>query len=74
MCLAIEKMKEKGRIEGREEGLAKGRKEERKKGIYNLIETCRYLGVSVEIACQRLMACYSLTRRQAAAYLREYHV
>ncbi len=78
MCLAIEKMKEKGRMEGREEGLekglAKGLAQGRKEGIYNLIETCRYLGVSVEIACQRLMACYSLTPRQAAAYLREYHV
>ena len=51
MCLAIEKMKEKGRLEERKKSLKalekerekslKALEEERKNGICNLIEGCR---------------------------------
>ena len=87
MCLAIEKMKEKGRREERQkaqkaldEEREKSSKafealeEERKNGICNLIATCHDLGESLEKACQRLMRCYHLTQSEASAYLKEYYV
>ena len=87
MCLAIEKMKEKGRREERKKAqkaldeereksiaLNKALDEERKNGICNLIATCRDLGESLEKACQRLMRCYHLTQSEATAYLKEYYV
>ena len=84
MCLAIEKMKEKGRREERENSLKaleaerekslKALNEERKKGICNLIATCHRLGASLEMACRQLMECYHLTRSEANAYLKEYYV
>ena len=87
MCLAIEKMKEKGRREERKKAqkaldeereksiaLNKALDEERKNGICNLIATCRDLGESLEKACQRLMRCYHLTHSEATAYLKEYYV
>ena len=73
MCLAIEKMKEKGRLEERKKAL-KILEEERKKGICNLIEGCRKLGETFEKTCQLLMMCYHLTRSEANAYLKEYYV
>ena len=73
MCLAIEKMKEKGRREEREKS-SKALEEERKNGICNLIATCLRLGASLEMACRQLMECYHLTRSEAAAYLKEYYV
>jgi len=73
MCLAIEKMKEKGRREERRKA-QKALDEERKNGICNLIATCRDLGESLEKACQRLMRCYHLTQSEATAYLKEYYV
>ena len=87
MCLAIEKMKEKGRREERKKAqkaldeereksiaLNKALDEERKNGICNLIATCRDLGESLEKACQRLMRSYHLTHSEATAYLKEYYV
>ena len=77
MCLAIEKMKEKGRREGRKDEHEKSLKaldEERKNGICNLIETCHDFGESREKVCQRLMRCYHLTQSEASAYLKEYYV
>ena len=84
MCLAIEKMKEKGRREEREKSLKaleeerekslKALEEERKNGICNLIEGCRKLGETFEKTCQLLMMCYHLTRSEANAYLKEYYV
>ena len=84
MCLAIEKMKEKGRREEREKSLkaleeereksSKALEEERKNGICNLIEGCRKLGETFEKTCQLLMMCYHLTRSEANAYLKEYYV
>ncbi len=88
MCLAIEKMKEKGRREGRKdehekslkalekerEKSSKALEEERKNGICNLIATCRRFGVSLEKACRQLMECYHLTQSEASAYLKEYYV
>ena len=87
MCLAIEKMKEKGRREERKKAqkaldeereksiaLNKALEEERKNGICNLIEGCRKLGETFEKTCQLLMMCYHLTRSEAAAYLKEYYV
>ena len=84
MCLAIEKMKEKGRLEEQEkaakaleeeqEKAAKALYDERKNGIFNLIATCRDLGESLEKACQRLMRYYHLTQSEAVAYLKEYYV
>ena len=84
MCLAIEKMKEKGRREEREKSLKaleeerekslKALEEERKNGICNLIEGCRKLGKTFEKTCQLLMMCYHLTRSEANAYLKEYYV
>ena len=87
MCLAIEKMKEKGRREERKKAqkaldeereksiaLNKALEEERKNGICNLIATCLRLGASLEMACRQLMECYHLTRSEAAAYLKEYYV
>ncbi len=73
MCLAIEKMKEKGRREERKKA-QKALEEERKNGICNLIATCRRFGVSLEMACRQLMECYHLTRSEANAYLKEYYV
>ena len=73
MCLAIEKMKEKGRLEERKKA-AKALYDERKNGIFNLIATCRDLGESLEKARQRLMRYYHLTPSEAAAYLKEYYV
>ena len=61
MCLAIEKMKEKGRREEREKS-SKALEEERKNGICNLIGGCRKLGETFEKTCQLLMMCYHLTR------------
>ena len=88
MCLAIEKMKEKGRREERKRSLKlleeerekssmalnKALEEERKNGICNLIATCRDFGESLEKMCQRLMRCYHLTQSEASAYLKEYYV
>ena len=88
MCLAIEKMKEKGRREERKKSLKaleeereksskalnKAIDEERKNGICNLIATCRRLGASLEMACRQLMICYHLTQSEAFAYLKEYYV
>ena len=88
MCLAIEKMKEKGRREGRREEHEKSLRaleeerekssraldEERKNGICNLIATCCRLGASLEMACRQLMECYHLTQSEATAYLKEYYV
>ena len=88
MCLAIEKMKEKGRLEERKKALKileeerekssmalnKALDEERKNGICNLIEGCRKLGETFEKTCQLLMMCYHLTQSEAAAYLKEYYV
>ena len=84
MCLAIEKMKEKGRREEREKSLkalekereksSKALNEERKNGICNLIEGCRKLGETFEKTCQLLMMCYHLTQSEATAYLKEYYV
>ena len=84
MCLAIEKMKEKGRREERRKSLkaleeereksSKAIEEERKNSIYNLIATCRRFGVSLEMACRQLMECYHLTQSEASAYLKEYYV
>ena len=88
MCLAIEKMKEKGRREERMKSLKaleeerekssialnKALDEERKNGICNLIEGCRKLGETLEKTCQLLMICYHLTQREASAYLKEYYV
>ena len=88
MCLAIEKMKEKGRREGRKDEHEKSLKaleeereksskaldEERKNGICNLIATCHDFGESLEKMCQRLMRCYHLTQSEASAYLKEYYV
>ena len=88
MCLAIEKMKEKGRREEREKSLKALTKaldeerekssialdEERKNGICNLIEGCRKLVETFEKTCQLLMMCYHLTRSEAAADLKEYYV
>ena len=88
MCLAIEKMKEKGRREERKRSLKlleeereksskalnKALDEERKNSIYNLIATCRRLGASLEMACRQLMECYHLTQSEASAYLKEYYV
>ena len=84
MCLAIEKMKEKGRREERMKSLkaleeereksSKALEEERKNGICNLIATCRRFGVSLEKACRQLMECYHLTQSEASAYLKEYYV
>ena len=87
MCLAIEKMKEKGRREERKKAqkaldeerkksiaLNKALDEERKNGICNLIATCRDFGESLEKVCQRLMRSYHLTRSEATAYLKEYYV
>ena len=84
MCLAIEKMKEKGRREERKRSLKaleeerekslKALEEERKNGICNLIEGCRKLGESLEKTCQLLMMCYHLTQSEASAYLKEYYV
>ena len=73
MCLAIEKMKEKGRLEERKKA-AKALYDERKNGIFNLIATCRHFGISLEMACRQLMKCYHLTQSEAAAYLKEYYV
>ena len=73
MCLAIEKMKEKGRREERRKA-QKALDEERKNGICNLIATCRRFGVSLEKACRQLMECYHLTQSEASAYLKEYYV
>ena len=84
MCLAIEKMKEKGRREERKRSLklleeereksSKALEEERKNGICNLIATCRHLGASLEMACRQLMGCYHLTQSEALVYLKEYYV
>ena len=88
MCLAIEKMKEKGRREERMKSLKaleeerekssialnKALDEERKNGICNLIEGCRKLGETLEKTCQLLMICYHLTQSEASAYLKEYYV
>ena len=88
MCLAIEKMKEKGRREERKRSLKlldeereksskalnKALDEERKNGICNLIATCRRLGASLEMACRQLMECYHLTQSEASDYLKEYYV
>ena len=88
MCLAIEKMKEKGRREERRKSLKaleeereksskalnKALEEERKNGICNLIATCRDFGESLEKTCQLLMMCYHLTQSEATAYLKEYYV
>jgi len=88
MCLAIEKMKEKGRREERRKSLKaleeereksskalnKALDEERKNCICNLIATCRDFGKSLEKVCQRLMRCYHLTQSEATAYLKEYYV
>ncbi|MBR5077584.1 MAG: hypothetical protein IKX30_02485 [Victivallales bacterium] len=84
MCLAIEKMKEKGRREERMKSLkaleeereksSKALDEERKNGICNLIATCRDFGESLAQVCQRLMRCYHLTQSEASAYLKEYYV
>ena len=88
MCLAIEKMKEKGRREEREKSLkalekereksskalTKALDEERKNGICNLIEGCRKMGETFEKTCQLLMMCYHLTQSEATAYLKEYYV
>ena len=88
MCLAIEKMKEKGRREERKRSLKlleeereksskalnKAIDEERKNGICNLIEGCRKLGETLEKTCQLLMMCYHLTQSEASAYLKEYYV
>ena len=88
MCLAIEKLKEKGRREEREKSLkaleeereksskalTKALDEERKNGICNLIEGCRKLGETFEKTCQLLMMCYHMTRSEANAYLKEYYV
>ena len=88
MCLAIEKMKEKGRREGRKDEHEKSLKalekerekslkalnEERKNGICNLIEGCLKLGETLEKTCQLLMMCYHLTQSEASAYLKEYYV
>ena len=88
MCLAIEKMKEKGRREERKRSLKlleeerekssmalnKALEEERKNGICNLIATCRDFGESLEKVCQRLMRSYHLTQSEASAYLKEYYV
>ena len=84
MCLAIEKMKEKGRREEREKSLKalekerekslKALDEERENGICNLIATCRDFGESLEKVCQRLMRSYHLTHSEATAYLKEYYV
>jgi len=84
MCLAIEKMKEKGRWEEREKSLKalekerekslKALDEERENGICNLIATCRDFGESLEKVCQRLMRSYHLTHSEATAYLKEYYV
>lgn len=88
MCLAIEKMKEKGRREERKkaqkvlnkaleeerEKSSMALEEERKNGICNLIATCLRLGASLEMACRQLMECYHLTRSEANAYLEEYYV
>ena len=88
MCLAIEKMKEKGRREERmkslkalekereksSKALNKALEEERKNGICNLIEGCRKLGETLEKTCQLLMICYHLTQSEASAYLKEYYV
>ena len=84
-CLAIEKMKAKGRRKEREKSLkalekereksSKALEEERKNGgICNLIATCLRLGASLEMACRQLMECYHLTRSEANAYLKEYYV
>ena len=88
MCLAIEKMKEKGRREERmkslkalekereksSKALNKALEEERKNGICNLIATCRRFGVSLEKACRQLMECYHLTQSEASTYLKGYYV
>ena len=88
MCLAIEKMKEKGRREERMKSLKaleeerekssialnKALDEERKNGICNLIEGCRKLGETLEKTCQLLMICYHLTQSEASAYLKGYYV
>ena len=77
MCLAIEKMKEKGRREERkkaQKALNKALEEERENGICNLIEGCRKLGETLEKTCQLLMMCYHLTQSEATAYLKEYYV
>ena len=73
MCLAIEKMKEKGRQEERKKA-RKALEEERKNGICNLIEGCRKLGETLEKTCQLLMMCYHLTQSEANAYLKEYYI
>ena len=87
MCLAIEKMKEKGRREERRKAqkaldeereksiaLNKALEEERENGICNLIATCRRFGVSLEKTCRQLMECYHLTQSEANAYLKEYYI
>ena len=83
MCLAIEKMKEKGRLEERRRSLkalekereksSKALDEERKNGICNLIGGCRKLGETFEKTCQLLMMCYHLTRSEATACLKEFY-
>ena len=69
---------EKGKIEGREEGIAegvvKGReegiKEEREKSIKTLVGVYRELDFQDEIIVKKLIEKYSLTKEEAKKYLK----
>ena len=69
---------EKGKIEGREEGIAegvvKGReegiKEEREKSIKTLVGVYRELDFEDEIIVKKLIEKYSLTKEEAEKYLK----
>ncbi len=66
---------EKGKLEGREEGIAegvvKGREEATAKGIEKIIEIYREeLNFEDEIIVQKLMKKYDLTKEEAEKYLK----
>ena len=65
---------EKGKIEGREEGIAegvvKGREEERENGIKKLISICKKLNIDNKNIISSLTKEYGLTKEEAEKYLR----
>ena len=57
-------LEERARAEGREKGIAEGRAE----GILAMVNTLKSLGISKEVAIQKLKESFKLTEEEALGY------
>ena len=73
MCLALQQIEQKGRLEGREQGRLEGREqgrlEGREEGIYRMIDALRKFSLEEDVIRNEIMTQYGLTDEEARRFM-----